>query len=266
MKPRISLRWVGHAAAIVLGWTWLTALSCDAGPNTGPDEPAVGDCELILDSSFPSQHFDMSKPAKCPIKLRNQTGIPYSAHIQVPSGSVVWRDWSVSIENRLGNFAGHELEASWYDIDGQYDINVNGTAQIASGGFNTNNEGFDWIINTFTANPGGYPTSARSKLTYRYGDPSIRFVGPTHASAGETYDMLVWTDDWQFSGPLTWTWYLNGQYYASGVTEVTLGAGEPGSSQYLEVVASDNYGHTLRGGRTVIVPLGGGCPNGEIIC
>jgi hypothetical protein len=63
-----------------------------------------------------------------------------------------------------------------------------------------------------------------------------------------TYTVSAITDDALMVSPLTWTWYVDG--VGVGTTsddEISLQAGEPGTTQEVSVYATDAYGRTAFG-------------------
>jgi hypothetical protein len=250
------------SVAIIGGWMVLTAQSC--GDSTGPTV-VIQECDVTLDSDFPTDgNFYLNKPANCPILLAGMTTIPYAATADFPSWAITYGFYEGSVVTWDGYLVTLVANPVWNQGDGKYFVNITGDYQAATGGFKSDDTGWDEVRNGFR-DPSGNWTYANAKLTYAFGFPSNLITAPSLPEAYATYTASAKTNDWRLTGPLTWKWYVNSNLVKSGsASSVDIQAGGPNSQQDIEVVASDSYGNSVSGSKTVHVASG--CPDREIYC
>jgi hypothetical protein len=258
MKTRTSTK-VAVSAAIVMSWTWLTALQCG---DTGPTNPTFQGCPVTsYDSDFPNGTVTMNKPANCPIKTTGFATVPYAATADLPAGSVSWQfyQWDqVSWNGYHGGFFGN---AAWAQGGGRYFVTITGDYRPAGGGFDANDAGWDDIRHGFYSSYTGWWTYATTRITYQWGIPSNNITAPGTVGLSEAYGVSATTNDPMLVSPVTWRWYVDGQLAATtSVPAASLYSGNQSTMQGVEVVATDGNGHSVSGYKTVIV--GDGCnPN-----
>lgn len=258
MNTRTSTKVMG-TAAIVMGWTWLTAQQCgDAGP-TGPR--TVQNCPIFYDSDFPTGgNVTRNKPASCPITVGSgPLVVPYAATADLPAGSVSYEFYQWQSVTWNGYVAGFFGNAVWSQGGGRYFVNITGDYRPAQGGFDANNNGWDDIKHGFYSSYTRWWTYATTRIDYRFGIPRNTITTPAYIEPGQQYSVSATTDDPLLVSPVTWSWYVDGSHVETTTEPNTyVGApGEPYTSQSLEVVVTDGNGHSVAGQKTVIT--GSGC-------
>ena len=216
---------------------------------------------MTLDPNFPvpsDVHLDL--PAECPVAVGGNTNIQYSASGDFPAGSMAPNFLQVTNTNRTGNVTSIFVTQAWSSGGTRQFVNVNGQLMIATGGFDDYGQGFDNVHLQF--NHACVSTTATTRIGYNFGPASSRIAAPATTEPNQWYSVRAATNDPLMVGTLTWTWYLNGSYYASGTTpDLSVYAGSPNSSQTLEATATDVNGRTVTGSQ--IVYMGSGCGDGD---
>jgi hypothetical protein len=237
------------SAAVVMGWTWLTAATCIEIGGV----PETYFCSWTHDDDFPTggQAF-RNKPQTCPIAILGATNVPYSATIILPAGSVTWdrfRAQQIDLNGIIRSMSAYPVWST--GNDGSYFVNVTATYTAGIGGFDAGDEGYDDIQNSFVR--AGVWTSATARIPYNYGVPSTRFEAPSTVDASAYYNVTASTNDPLMVSPLSWSWYVNGSYIGSTgeSPELSVQAGGPNSSQNIQATATDPNGRTISGTATV---------------
>jgi hypothetical protein len=194
-------------------------------------------------------------PAHCPIGLTGATSYDFNAHIQFPasSQSTIPKNSNVetTIVNRLGQSSGSFIHPVWsqgWDSQGGYFVDLNGQYFAATGGFDTYNKGWDDVRNRFQTAYGTY-LAATAKIRYFIGPPNTDLITPGSVDPGVTFQASASPHDAALVNPVTWSWYVNGQLYATTSSDATtIVSGDPGTTQEIRVVVADNYGHSSSSG------------------
>jgi hypothetical protein len=257
MKTRISSR-VALSAAIVMGWSWLTALQC--GDPTNP--VVIQDCPINKDTNFPTgASFSLSKPqeAKCPIAVPDSPyDVPYAAHGDFPAFSVYYAWYENELVNMNGATGSFYAFPTWGQGDGRYFVDISGDYPAATAGFDANHAGWDDIRNTFL-DQYGQRTSATAHITYMWGPPRNTIQSPGAVDSYQPYSVSAITNDPMLTSPTTWSLYVDGELWGtSSSAQFTVYAGDPGTQQHLQMDATDQSGHTVSGTRSVLASCNGG--------
>jgi hypothetical protein len=243
MRTRIHSRAL-MSAAIVMGWTWLTAETC----ITIGEIPETYYCSWTHDDDFPAgASAYRNKPQTCPIAILGATDVPYSATIVLPANSVTWDRYRAQQIDFNGIIRGMIAYPVWSTgNDGSYFVLVTAWYTAGIGGFDQG-EGYDDIQNSFVR--AGVWTSATFRIPYNYGVPSTRFEAPSTVDPSATYTVTASTDDPLMVSPLSWSWYVNGSYIGSTgeSPQLSVQAGGPNSSQNIQATATDPNGRTISG-------------------
>jgi hypothetical protein len=261
MKTPISSK-LAVTAAIVMGWTWLTALQC--APDVSGPEPTVQGCRVFYDDDFPiGGTVTRNKPAKCPFKTIGYDVIPYSATADLPANSVIYEFQSMHKITWRGFSTGFAGNAVWGQGNGRYFVNITGDYTAAIDGFDSNNGGWDDIEIEF-ARSYTDGTRATTRLSYTWGSSSNNITAPGSVEPSQEYPVSATTNDPLLVSPVTWSWYVDGSLVGTTTEpEFTVNAGEPSNMQQVEVVATDGNGHSVSGSTHVWV--GSGC-GAQLIC
>jgi hypothetical protein len=241
------------SAAILMSWTWLTALQC--GDASGPPITVQG-CSVHNDPDFPiTGNVSLNIPAHCPVGLTGNTYIPYAATADLPSGSVSWQFYQNQIITWNGYQSGFVANTVWSQgTSGRWMVNITGNYVADQGGFDPNNAGSDSIKNGFYANHWTYATTI---VTYAFGSPTNNLDAPSTVAPDQSYSVSASTNDPLLTSPVTWSWYVDGSL--AGTTSDPQFTVTPGGSTYnqqVEVVATDGNGHSVSGSTTVYVTSG----------
>lgn len=260
MTTRTSTK-VVMSAAIVMGWTWLTALQCSEG--TGP--VVIQDCHIpVFDSDFPlDANLSLNKPARCPIGILGYTqGVPYAATADLPASNVTYGFYRSDVIGWRGNWGGSVFgNPVWSQgSNGRYVVQISGTYSAGfDGPRSSDNMGWDSVKSEFYINNNHW-SSAISVITYQWGlapSNSIAAPGPGYVDPYTSYSVSATTNDPVLISPVTWSWYADGSLVGTTTDpQFTVTAGGPSTQQQLEVVATDGNGHSVSGLTTVWVNCG----------
>ena len=255
MLTRTASRALMSSAAIVVGWSFLTALQCSDAP-TSPYP--VQHCQVSYDPGFPSSgSVTRTKPASCPILLPGAMDIPFGATAQFAQYSVNQHFLSYDVITWKGYHSSALISAAWNDPGtGTVFANITGDYWAATSYFDSYAQGSDTVLLGFSV-----PTSfdyqyARVAIAYKQGSASYNTVtAPSAVDPYTTYTVSAETNDPVLVNPVTWAWYVNGAL--KGTTSnptTTVTAGPAGSSQKILVVVTDPNGRSVSGSKTVNVP------------
>lgn len=264
MMMRISTQHLVHVAAMVMAVLWQGSSGCpphaDDGPTEDPAPRPVQNCDVRTQNVSSTINVTFNKPANCPLALSPPAYIPYAANFELPSSAYQRDFYHVELKTWKGFVRGASVQTQWSDGVGTYLVNASGTIQLGLDGVDSWNQGYDEVSNRFMRSDGQY-AYVWKRLSYRLGQPTNSIVAPSAVMPSQEYTVTATTDDWRLSGPVTWTWYVNGLYHAAGGPSTTLTAGaQPGHSQHIEVVASDSYGNSVSGSTYVLVQSSGCTP------
>ena len=242
------------SAAIVMGWTWLSALSCSIGEG-----PTFQGCSVSYDLDFPTGGtVSLNKPdaTKCPLALLGPTEIPYAATADLPGDQDIgYGAYQNETINRAGYNANFYPQAIWSQgSNGRYMVSISGTMDAATGEFDANDQGYDDVRNgfrySFTHNAEW--VWATTRVTYFLGNPTNNVSAPSSVNPGTNYGVSATTNDPMLTNPVTWSWYVNNALVGTTANPLfTVHAGGPSTQQVVKVVASDQGGHSISGQTTV---------------
>jgi hypothetical protein len=260
MKTTTSSKAV-MTAAIVMSWSWLTALQCGDVPPTGP--LSQQNCSISKDDDFPTDgSLSLNKPAKCPLHLPGFTHVPYAATADIGSDDFLFGFYT----NEVISWNGFQNSASTNTVWGQSSdgtrwlVTISGDYPAASGGFDANNGGYDDVRNGFSNSRTGQWNYATTRIPYVFGSPSNTIVAPNGNPPPNTnYTVSGSTSDPLLTSPVTWSWYVNGSL--AGTTadpQFTVHAGGPSTQQQVQLVGTDGNGHSVSGTTNIRATAGCG--------
>jgi hypothetical protein len=251
------------SAAIVMGWTWLTASSCG-----DPLAPQLQDCHIpVWDSDFPlSATLTLNRPALCPIGIPRYTQVPYAATADLPASEVTFGFYRNDVIGWRGSWGGSVFgQPVWSQgSNGRWVVQISGTYYAGFDGPRaSDNMGWDSVKNEFYINNDHW-SSATSVITYEWVAPSNSIDAPNSVEPYQSYSVSATTNDPLLISPVTWSWYVDGSL--AGTTsdpQFTVYAGGPTYNQQVDVVTTDGNGHSVSGSTTVYVTSGCGF---QLIC
>jgi hypothetical protein len=259
-------------AGVVVGWMWLTALQCGGeggGPTSPP--PKVQNCEITYHpdtTAFRDSRVFLNEPANCPILLQGFEYVEFSATAEL---SRLYfrnpRDFFYMIaRDRLGEIVQINYTPTFGDGSGIYVVYTSGTYAAATEGFDSNDRGYDDVYDVFQAANNRDTVFAVARITYERGWPANRLSGPTSSPPYASYGVSAVPTDWRLVGPITWHWYVDGNYVGTSSGDsytsfVVPGGGTPGTWQGVTAWAQDANGYWQSGSTNVWI-----CPGPEDDC
>lgn len=254
-----SIRALGLGAIAMFATVGYT---CRWGSSGGPS--TIQDCQSYKDSAnFPtSGTVDLVKPAYCPFVLNDTATIPFAATGSMPANATTYEYYNAWVKDRLGRMTSWTTSTSWSGRGTPtYVVQISGSYFAGHGGWDGQSKGFDQWYHQFLTSY-GY-VAAHTNLAYQKGKAGAAVAGPTTGIAsGTRYDLLATTNDPFMTGPITWSWYVDGSLVGTtsdGAFSWT--AGGPGTTQEIDAVITDAGGLTHTGITFVTV-----CPGTEITC
>lgn len=256
MKPLRMIK----VLALLMGTVICQASSCE---DTGTDEELdLQGCTFTKGIGWPTgARLDIVKPTNCPVKLNDTMTIPVAVTASLPSAT---DHYAINVTDRNDAF-------SQWSVTHSYDVQCSGTCGVfqisgtylaAKGGFASNDSGHDWWNHEFYTTSNGY-AHGRNRITYGKGTAGANLVGPSSGiRSGGSFEVRASTDDPIMEGPVTWSFYLDGNYVGAssdGVYSFT--AGDPDTVQEVDAVIMDANGRTHIGVTYVTV-----CPASQFIC
>ncbi len=251
MKTQISSKVVA-TAAIVMGWSWLTAIQC----GDVIVDPKVQDCPVpTYDSGFPSSgYLYLNKPAHCPLRIPGFTEVAYAASADLPAGSVSYDFYQSQHIDMNGSIWAVIFEDVWGQGNGRYLVNISGNYNAGIGGFGTGNRGHDDLKNGFWSSTLSRWVYATTRITYELGFPSNSIDAPEVVYPGIRYPVTATTSDPLLTDPVTWSWYVDGSLAGTTTSpSFKVLSGAESTEQLVEVVATDGNGRSVSGQTTVWV-------------
>ncbi len=249
MKPRFYNQ-VTVGVALFMGWTFLTAIQC-GDDITGP--PTIQACQILYDSDFPIDgYLHLNKPARCPLAIsQSNLKVPYAATADLP-GTVTYGFYQYESFSWNGFSAFFFGTAAWSQgSNGRYLVTITGDYYAASAGFKSDGTGWDDIRHGFHRNNSW--TYATSRIDYYAGVPYNNISTPGTVDPGSYYPVSATTNDPLLTSPIRWSWYVDGSHV--GTTDdpnFNVWAGPHGTEQHVEVMATDDNGHSVWGDTFVL--------------
>ena len=272
MRTSTSSRLV-MLASLVVGWGYLTAADCAPDAGTGP-QPTFQECPVAYSSNWPGARspvpndFSVDKPAHCPFAAGGypKTDFAAVAHLsaydfQSGYSTQTWTTWN-------GNGVVQFVEPHW-STGTQFDYFVNYSGYYYAGGSGCQgftNKGYDLMQANFKSADGA-DLYAVDSLKYTCDFPQLNLTTPYNSEIQpySDYTVSVTINDIGMTGAITYQWYVDDQLVATTSSpQATFTAGPAFSSQNLHAVASDGYGRSEVGDRTITI--GSGCADNQINC
>lgn len=233
----------------------LSAYDCPDGPT----QPKIQGCGTTYDSNWPtfSGSLSLGKSTYCPLDITGPADPPYAATASLSPSTFSYGAYQGIITAWNGYNSGFLADPIWSTgSDGNYMVSINGNYPAGRGGFDANNQGYDDVRNGFYLG-GGQWSYATTRIPYRYALPSSSIITPDHPTPYISYTASATTHDVWMVDPISWSWYVNGQFIRTTTgPQTSLAGGAPYSQQTVKVTAFDSYGNSASGTTYVLMSCG----------
>jgi hypothetical protein len=249
MKTTQKKTSVSILSSVLLVLVVTVTLDCGDITITGPGHGRLASCAVGWDSLYPrGGTYSRQKPTSCPFKT-NQLGlsVSFAATGVVPYGSTNrWAVTTIYNWNRYqtGAYINQFWSTQYNSGTNQYDdtFTMSGTYDAATAGWHAaDNTGYDSSV-TSVQLPDGRYAQAFGILDYIYGTPSIDIAGPGTIYGGASYTATGLVYDAEWVDPVTWQWSVDGMSMSETSAEFTWNAGPAGTTQEIDVTATDGNG------------------------
>jgi hypothetical protein len=223
--------------------------------NTGNGN--VRGCALSWDSKFPTNGaFTMETPTNCPFKVGGSTYLAYAANGSFPGASTL-QQYQLTMSDRLGRTFSAFYSSSWSYAGSNNILIVTGNYWAATGGFDSQDKGFDKSDNQILTGQGW--SHGLGTLSYVFGTPGVFLKAPARVGNGVTFNVSAKTDDPTWVTPVTWSWRVNGTPIQNSGSLLQWEGN--GSNQSIGMTGTDYHGYT----HSALIQVGA-CPGTQINC
>lgn len=257
MKTTTSFK-LTVCAKILMASFLLSAYDC---PQDGPTEPPqIQGCNTTYDSNWPGSllgSLSLGKSTYCPIYLTGSPTVPYAATASLSPSTFSYGAYQVIVTTWNGYNGGFVADPVWSTgSDGKYIVSITGDYNANTGGFDSNDQGYDDVRNGFYLGSGLW-TYATTRIPYYFGTPSNDVVTPDHPSPHISYTASATTHDVLMVDPVSWSLYVDGTFIKTTTSpQTSLVAGDAYQVQTVQVTASDSYGNSASGTTSYQVSCG----------
>jgi hypothetical protein len=250
--------------AIAIVAVGLAAFACGGDVKIiGPFSATVHQCNIGHSANWPSSgNLYLDPPTECPLTV-NGVGIDaqFAATAIFTDPSQVtpffFQYTSVNFQGNPGNVF---LTPTWTTGASTTTLEADGDYTAASGGWNSNNQGFDSLNLQILTTQSSWQ-SAGVYIPYTFGTPGLALTAPDSIGPGVSFSAHASVNDITITPPVTYQWSVNGVAVSGNGPDFSGYGPTDGNPMSLQVTFTDSKGVQYFGGQSISA-----CSNNQIQC